>query len=168
MPPERRTIALVGYTVIRSWHTPPGVRPDGTVDADALRDWVTEARRRLAESGRTTIGDLVIGEVMAYVPPDGDGFWPAEAVRDLIEDLSSPKFEQGLDTGGFNSRGMTFRSPVDGGGQERQLVAQYRAWADRASDRWPRTGALLRQIADNYDEWAHREDDQSEHFDDGS
>ena len=35
VPPERRAIAEVGYTVIRSWHTPPGVRPDGTVDADA-------------------------------------------------------------------------------------------------------------------------------------
>ena len=38
VPPERRAIAMVGYTVIREWHTPPGVRPDGTVDADALRD----------------------------------------------------------------------------------------------------------------------------------
>jgi hypothetical protein len=167
--PERRAIAAVGYTVIREWHTPPGVRPDGTVDADALRDWVTDARRLLAESGRTTIGDLVIGEVLAYVPPDADRLWPAEPVRDLVEDLGSPKFEQGLDTGRFNSRGMTFRSPADGGAQERELAAQHREWADRVSDRWPRTGALLRQIADNYEEWARREDDQSERFgDDGS
>jgi len=169
VPPERAAIAMVGYTIIREWHTPPGVRPDGTVDADALRDWVTEARRLLAESGRTTVGDLVIGEVLAYVPPDADGLWPAEPVRDLAEDLSSPKLEEGLHTGRFNSRGITFRSPADGGDQERALAAQHRAWADRVSDRWPRTGALLRQIADHYEEWARREDDQSERFgDDGS
>ena len=88
--------------------------------------WVTEARRLLADSGRTTIGDLVIGEVLAYVPPDSDGLWPAEPVRDLIEDLRSPKFEAGLHTGKFNSRGMTSRSPADGGAQERALAAQHR------------------------------------------
>jgi hypothetical protein len=167
-PPERAAIAMIGYTVIREWHTPPGVRADGTVDADALRGWVTEARRLLAESGRAAVGDLVIGEVLVYVPPDADGLWPAEPVRDLIEDLRSPKFELGLHTGRFNSRGVTFRSLADGGAQERQLAAQHRAWADRVSDRWPRSGALLRQIADHYDEWARREDDQSERFgDDG-
>lgn len=169
VPPERRAIALVGYTVIKSWHTPPGVRRDGTADAAALRHWVTEARRLLAESGRATVGDRVIGEVLAYFPPDADGLWPAEPVRDLIEDLGAPKFEQGLDIGKFNSRGITTRNPADGGAQERALAAQHREWAGRVADRWPRTGALLRQIADSYDEWARREDDQSEHFgDDGS
>ena len=167
--PERRAIALVGFTVIREWHTPPGVRPDGTLDADALRSWVTEARRLLAETGRTTIGDLAIGEVLAYSPPDPDGLWPAEPVRDLVEDLASPRLEEGLHTGKFNSRGITFRNPADGGAQERQLAAQHRGSADRVSDRWPRTGALLRRMADHYDEWARREDGQSEGFgDDGS
>jgi hypothetical protein len=169
VPPERNALATGGYTVIHEWHTPPGVRPDGTVDAEALVDWVTEARRLLAESGRSTIGDIVIGEVLAYAASDADGLWPAETVRDLIEDLNSPKFEEGLCTGRFNSRGMTLRNPADGGAQERELAAQHRKWADHVSDRWPRTGALLRQIADHYEEWARREDDQSERFsDDGS
>ena len=106
VPPERRAIAEVGYSVVREWHTPPGVRPDGTVDADRLREWVIEARRRLADLGRSIVGDLVIGEVLAYMPPDGDGLWPAEPVRDLIEDLRSQEFETGLHTGKFNSRGI--------------------------------------------------------------
>jgi hypothetical protein len=62
--------------------------------------------------------------------------------------------------------GVITRSLVDGGTQERQLAAQYRAWADRVSDRWPRTGALLRRMAASHEEWAHREDDESEHFGD--
>ncbi len=154
--PERRAIAEIGFTVIRAWNSPPGVRPEGTVDADRLRDWVTKARALLADSGRATVGDIVIGEVMAHVPPDPDGLWPAEPVPDLIEHLHSPKFETGLYTGRFNSRGMTFRSPGDGGTQERRLAAHYRERADRVSDRWWRTGALLRRIADHYDEWARR------------
>ena len=168
VPPERSARAMLGYTVLREWHTPPGVRPDRTVDADALRNWVTEARRLLADSGRSTPGDLAIGRALAYVPPGSDGIWPAEVVRDLIRDLRSPEIEAGLHNGRFE-RGMTFRSLDDGGAQERGLAAQHRGWADRVSDRWPSTGALLRQIADHFDEWARRHDDQSEQFaDDGS
>ncbi len=65
---------------------------------------------------------------------------------------------------------MTFRSlRQTAAPRNAQLAAQHRAWADRVSDRWPRAGALLRQIADHYEEWARREDDQSERFgDEGS
>lgn len=164
VPPQRRAIAEVGFTVIRAWRTPPGMREDQTVDADHLREWITEARRLLAESGRSIVGDVAIGEVVAHVPPGADCQWPAEPVRALIEDLRSTRFETGLKTGRFNSRGMAFRSLEDGGAEERQLAAQHRTWADEVSDRWPRTGALLRQIADDYDRWANREDDQSEQF----
>jgi hypothetical protein len=166
VPPERKVVAEVGFSVIRSWHTAPGVRADGTVDVDALRAWVTEARSLLDESGRTVPGDISIGGILAYVPPDSDGLWPAESVRDLIEDLQSEHVETGLRTAKLNSRGMVWSSPTGGGVQERDLAAQFRAWAERASDGWRRTATLLRQLADHYDEWARREDDRSEDFED--
>jgi hypothetical protein len=166
VPPDRKAVAEVGFAVVRSWHTPPGVRPDGTVDGDALRAWVTEARRLLAESGRPVPGDISIGDILSYVPPDSDGLWPPEAVRDLIEDLRSEHFETGLRTGKINSRGLVTWSPTGGGVQERGLAAQLRGWAERVADGWYRTAALLRQIADHYDEWARREDDRSEDFGD--
>jgi hypothetical protein len=46
VPPEPSARAMAGFTVLREWHTPPGVCPDGTVDADTLRNWVTEASKR--------------------------------------------------------------------------------------------------------------------------
>jgi hypothetical protein len=169
VPPERRAIATVGFAVLRNWRVPPGLRPDGTIDAGQLSEWVTQARRLLADSGRSAVGDIAIGEVLAFAPADAEGLWPAEPVRDLIEGLRSPKFELGLQTGKFRGRGMVFRSLDDGGAEERQLAAQCRAWADQVSDRWPYTGALLRRMADDYDRWAHREQDQSEQFrDDGA
>jgi hypothetical protein len=164
--PQRAALAEVGFAVLRSWHTPPGVRPDGTVDAEGLRAWVTEARRLLAESGRVTPGDISIGEVLAHVPPDSDGLWPAESVRHLIEDLQSPDFETGLRTGKLNSRGLVTWSPNGGGVQECDLAVQFRAWAERAADGWHRTAALLREMAEGYEEWARREDDRSEDFGD--
>jgi hypothetical protein len=164
--PQHAALAEVGFAVLRSWHTPPGVRPDRKIDAEGLRAWVTEARRLLAESGRATPGDISIGEVLACVPPDSDGVWPAEPVRDLIEDLQSADFETGLRSGKLNSRGLVTSSPTDGGIQERDLAAQFRASAERVADGWPRTAALLRRMEASYDEQARREDDRSEDFGD--
>jgi len=36
-------------------------------------------------------------------PPGADGIWPAEAIRDFLEDLESESLEQGLEI----SRGVT-------------------------------------------------------------
>jgi hypothetical protein len=137
VPPEQSARAMVGFTVLREWSTPPGLRRDETVDGDALRAWVTEARRLLAASGRTVPGDLAIGRALAYAPADSDSVWPAEAVRDLVEELRSSEFEAGLHNGAFRSRGMVFRSLDDGGAQERALAVQHPAWADRVSDGGP-------------------------------
>jgi hypothetical protein len=106
--------------------------------------------------------------VLAYTPPGSDGLWPAEPVRDLIEDLRSPAFENGLRSGKINSRGLGWSDPADSGAAERGLSAQYRAWAERTADGWPRTAALLRQLADHHDEWAQREHERSEDFEDQS
>ena len=166
VPPGRRAAATAGWAVLRSWRTPPGLGPDGTVDAASLRTWVTEARLLAAGSGRAATGDCTIGTVLAHIPPGSDGLWPAGPVRDLIEDLQSPAFENGMRSGKLNSRGLVWASQADSGIQERGLAAQSRAWAEHVADGWPRTAALLRQLADTYDEWAQREDGRSEDFGD--
>jgi hypothetical protein len=161
---ERRAIAEAGQMLISAWRSPPGMRPDGTVDADRLREWVAEARALLADAGRTIHGDYAIGGVLAYVPPDIDGLWPAEPVRELIEDLRSQEFETSLVARKIHGHELFTWRPEDGGAQERRLAEQCREWAGRVSDQWPRTGALLRQMATHHEEWAHRGNDFSEHF----
>ena len=161
--PERRAIALAGFAAIRSWDRPPGVRPDGTIDGDQLRAWVTEARRLLAESGRLRLVDSVIGGVLAHVPADADGVWPAAPVRDLIEELESDPFDSGILSGQINSRGVVSWSPTSGGDYGRALAEQFREWSRRVADQ-PRTSALLRELAAHDEAWARREDDQSQEF----
>jgi hypothetical protein len=163
---ERRALADVGIRALKSWHMPPGLRPDGTMDADELRAWISEARRLLAESGRRVIGDQVIGEALANVPAESDGLWPPMPVRDLLEDLESADLDRGLHIGKFNSRGMVTRAVFSGGEQERALATQFRGWADRLADQWPRSAALLRGLAATYETWGRGEDDRSEDYGD--
>jgi hypothetical protein len=153
--------ALLAHELLSGWRTPPGLE-DGVIDATRLNTWVTEARRRLAEVNRSAIGDELIGQVLSGSPPGTDGAWPAEPVRDLIEQLRSDDLDSGLRVGRFNQRGVVSRDPLSGGGLERSIKARYEADAATVAARWPRTAAFLRTLAATYQRDATREDVDAE------
>ena len=159
---EQNNMARLGHDLLDSWHTPPGLTEDGYVNAQELREWVDRARRLVAEGGRGAIGDDVIGRVLSGSPSGQDGAWPVEAIRDVIENVRSRDLESGFEVGTFNSRGVVTKNPAEGGEQERQLTKRYEKHAKAVRDRWPRTAAMLRRIAERYRAEARREDDQSE------
>jgi hypothetical protein len=113
-----------------------------------LEAWITSAREGCAKIGKTIGGDIQIGTMLAPAPAAESGVWPHPAVCGLIEALRNKTIERHVGIGLYNSRGAVYRA--SGGGQERQLAAQYRAWAAAVADRWPRTASMLREIADGY------------------
>lgn len=149
------------HELLRRWHSIPGRADDGSVDGEVLRNWVVRAREEVKARGRE-VGDLLIGQVLRYAPPGADGVWPAEPVRDLIEELASEELERGLWIEIHNSRGVTSRGLTDGGGQERTIAEQYRQWAEALQSRWFRTAALLHSVAESYERDARREDADAE------
>lgn len=157
-------IATNAYRVLSHWRYPPGLTSGGTIDGDVLNGWVVTARDLLAKAKRSDIGDVHIGNVLAHSPPDKDGVWPSRAVRALLETLQNDKIEEGLRTEVHNQRGVTTRGLTEGGAQERDLVRTYREQAARLSDEWPRSAAILRDIADDYDREARRSDEDAERF----
>jgi hypothetical protein len=127
-----------------------------------LTEWVHRARAACAAIDRTGIGDEQLGEILSGSPNGPDGAWPHPSVRDLIESLANCDIERGLEVGVMNSRGVVCRDPGEGGVQERQLVERYTGFAIAVADKWPRTAAMLRRIADRYRRDAAREDTESE------
>jgi hypothetical protein len=127
-----------------------------------LAEWVLAAREQLARCNRLEIGDEKIGEVLARSPVGLDGIWPAEPVRDLIEQLESRDLEDGISLGVYNSRGMTSRAMMEGGIQERDLERRYRIWSEATANRWPRTSRVLRKIADSFSQDGRRWDDSAD------
>lgn len=150
------------FKLLNSWRICPGTNKDGTLDRDALRNWVDQARQLVLESGRGAIGDQQIGQALAESPFGSDNVRPHEHVRELIEELANAEIERGYEVRVFNNRGVTVRNPTDGGGLERALVERYRSDAERISDNSPRTAAMLRRLAENYDRHARREDASAE------
>ncbi len=150
------------YRLLESWKTIPSTQDGGELDQTALEDWVTRARELSREQGRLAIGDENIGTVLSAAPAGEDGSWPHEAVRVVIENITSNEIERGLELGVFNSRGVTSRGPFEGGDQERQLAARYNHDAESLADQYPRTASVLRRLAQTYTRMATREDIDAE------
>ena len=159
---EEQNRARSAYELLETWKSVPGLREDGSVDADALRAWVDGAREAARAAGRGVIADQRIGQALASSPEGSDGAWPDVAVRDLIDDLGSEHIERGFELGVYNGRGVVSRSLTEGGEQERQLAERYKGHADALNYGWPRTAAMLRRIADRYASDARREDVRAE------
>ncbi len=149
------------WWVLRHWDRIPGRREDGTVDGPHLTRWTRAARLEFADSGRTEIGDELIGQVLAYSPIGADEAWPAEAVREIVEATGSQALESGIHTGVVNNDGVTTRGVFDGGDLERNKAARYREWSKQVASGSPRTGRLLRRLAEGYERDARRHDDEA-------
>ena len=159
-PDERPTLttaqqqmALNAMEVLRDWPASqfaPRVDDEGKLDAASLNEWVDGTREKLAAVDRADIGDEMIGTALASSPADSNGEWPGEAVRNLLERLQSDNVERGLYIAVHNQRGVTTRSPTDGGEQERQLADSYREQS-RHYQQSPRTAAIFSRLASSYE-----------------
>jgi hypothetical protein len=158
---NERATAENAYRLLTSWHILPGSNGE-KVDADELSDWVRTARGLCRESGRLEVCDSRIGELLAYAPQEEDGSWPCVSVRDVLEEVGTDEILRGFQIGIFNKRGTYWKSPIEGGAQERALAEKYRIYAQMSEVEWPRVAASLRSVAERYEEDARREDAEVE------
>ena len=157
--PERRVaVGSAAWRLLERAARLPGRDAEGKVDADALRRWITEARRLCREHGRAAIGDQKIGEVLSKAPPEEDGSWPCRPVCDVLEAVGSRDIAAGFQTGVYNARGVVSRGLDEGGEQERALAEKYEAWAQRLAFDYPRVANILERTAKGYDREGERED----------
>ena len=138
---------------------------DGSIDAARLEGWVKEARKLAHGVGRGSVADQKIGELLSASKVDADGIWPALPVRELIELTRSRDLETGVMIGKSNRRGVTTRAVGAGGEQERKLAQRYREWSKAAAFDWPRTSAILENLAKSYDHEAKVHDHDAERLD---
>jgi hypothetical protein len=60
--PQKQNLWQASRDLLESWLGIPGKKSDGTIDADILRSWVTEAREICIANGRIGVCDSKIGE----------------------------------------------------------------------------------------------------------
>lgn len=164
-PEHARAVATQAYRLLGLWNRIPGTRDDGTIDSDVLEAWIKEARTLAKAAGREDIADSRIGNMLSASPMGVDGIWPAEPVREVIDLFRSKPMIEGFQVGKSNRRGVTTRSPRDGGELERQESTKYRTWAKGIAYDHPHTAKALASLADQYDWEARRHDEDAERLD---
>jgi hypothetical protein len=68
-----------------------------------------------------------------------------------MESIASLHIERGFHVAVINARGFHSRRMEDGGEQERELAAKYRAWSRRLSFEYPYVSGVLERIADDHE-----------------
>lgn len=156
-----RDAAGTVWSILHGCARQPGTQADGTIDHDAFRQFIKDARELCRQADRLDVCDSTIGGILAYAPPDEDGLWPFAPARDELEPLDREKMRNGFIIGTRNKRGVTSRGMWDGGEQERDLANHYRNFAEKLHLSQPNVANLLEQIARSYEQDGKREDTEA-------
>ena len=159
---KRGALAAGAYELLEHIRRIPGTGDKGQIDVHELLQWLGEARRLCTEYGRTEIGDQYLGQFLSRAPAGDDGIRPCLAVCEAIEGVGSPDMRSGFSIGIRAGRGVSTRSPGEGGAQERVLAAKYRNWASRRSPDYPYVGSILEDVAAYYEREAQWHDERAE------
>ena len=138
----------------------PGEDESGRIQVEALTNWTTAVRQLCRKHGRVEMGDQFVGQLLARAPEGSHGEWPCEAVCQAMEGMASSHLGEGFNVGVHNSRGVQTRG--EGGRQERELAARFRAMAERLHFEYPYVGGLLENIARDYEQEAAWWDSEAE------
>lgn len=158
-PDQRKALALAAHELLDQVKKIPGSDENGAIEAAVLAAWLAEVRRLCRELARAEIGDECLGQLLAKAPEDENGEWPCKAVCEAMEGIASSEIATGFQIGVYNSRGVHWRG--EGGEQERELAAKYRAWAEHLQFDYPYVGGVIEGIAASYEREARREDSEA-------
>ena len=150
-----------GYALLGALKRIPGRNKLDEVESDRLLSWISTVRQACAELGREKPGDHSIGKLLSHAPEGKDGVWPSEPVRDALERIGSEEVSRGVTMGRFNARGAHYRAR--GGGQERELAATYRRWANALQYSHPFVvSSILKHMVDTYEHEGQFHDSEDE------
>lgn len=151
--------ARVAYSLLMEFKSVPG-EDEGKIDAAAMQSWIHDVRRLAAEAKRSAIADTYIGHILAHSAPEAS-VWPSVPLSVVLEELQAPEIESGIKIERFNMRGVVTKAMYEGGRQEREIATMYRQWRE-ARREYPRTVALLDDIARSWDNDAQYEDTRAQ------
>jgi hypothetical protein len=159
-PDQVETLAKRGREFLDGLSRIPGHDDLGELQTERLAAWIKVVRQASAAVDRGDIADYCIGKLLSNAPVGGDGIWPCEAVREVMEEAHSKSMMEGASNGLYNSRGVVVRG--EGGDQERALANKYRTWANAIQYAQPFVSSeLLLQMVRTYEHQASRWDSEA-------
>jgi hypothetical protein len=159
---RRKFLAELAYHALEGWNCIPGLGADGRISQVEFDVWAEEALRMADDIGRKEVAEIHFGALLARLARKRAwDDWLPTGILDFLNRPECGGLRERFDLGVRNARGVTSRSPFDGGEQERQLAGRYRDLAARYGNSHPRVAEMLITIAEGYEWDARREDERA-------
>lgn len=153
-----RTLGMIAREILDNCRRMPGTAADGLIAAHDFMNFIDTARNLCAQADRLAVCDSKLGEILAHAPIDEDGTWPFLPAREVLDRTEPDDMRQGFIIGTYYNRGVTSRSILDGGEQERDLATYYFDLAKRVQHSHPKVATALESIGTHYERNGKRED----------
>lgn len=124
---------------------------------ETISEWIVKAQALAIVYDREGVVNSYIGKILAstYLKNDQSKF---DIVCELYENFFGERIEEGFYYRIIDSRGMTTRSPFEGGMQERDLANHYKKIADDLKFKFPKVSVVFERLVKNYEYDALNED----------
>lgn len=159
---QQRNLANIAFHALQSWGIVPGCQDDGSVDREEFVIWIEHALLRATEVDRRGVAESQLGRLLGrFARHRSWDQWLPDSVLGFLDMPENSDLLKQLDLGVHSARGVTRRSPFDGGAQERALAGEYRNLAAKYATMYPRVSAQLIVIAESYEHDARRHDEEA-------
>ncbi|MFL1465157.1 hypothetical protein [Marinobacter sp. HN1S83] len=159
---QRKALGKIAYYTLDAWNMVPGADENGNIDPETFTTWVKGALRIAADENLGRFAELHLGALLArYARHRRWEDWLPEPLLNILDSPENDGLRDKFELGIRNSRGITSRSPFDGGAQERKLAARYRTLASNYVTTHPRVAGMLLSVAESYEWDAKRHDNDA-------
>lgn len=153
--------AMQAYELFHSWEKIPGVDDSGVIDNNFLTLWIEKVRMLATTVSRLEAADMIIGQVLAQYPENGEN-WPPDEICTIIERINTNSIKNNFSAATFNKRGSSSRGPFDGGNIEREKAEYFHKLSSLQKNKFPTVSTIFENLAKGYEEDAKRNDEQAE------
>lgn len=136
------------YDIIESFTTVPGCNEE-LVSEEDFRAWISTAQAYADAINCRHAFDSCLGRLLSYAREGEDGIFPHEIVRNYFEENQSSVLIDYFVRGKITQRGAYL---VTAGVEEKKMAEDYRSSAEKLEILYPHTAAILRKLADYYDQ----------------
>ena len=154
-----RQNAQRAFYLLNQWKTIPGVGENQLLDKAVLSDWMQAVLKKSSETGHYRHACSQLGQLFSYFPEWTD---EAEKLFTLIEPIKEKAFYSGYNAGLFNKRGLTSRSPYEGGEIERDNASMFKGLYDKYHLRYPRVSKVFKSLSEQYERMALEMDERAD------
>lgn len=155
---NRIALAQLAWNFFYHYHSIPGKRPDGSIDGDFLKDYLARLQQCAEACHRAHVMPLIIGRILGNMPETEE--YPSDLMCELVEYFDNDDIDTEISCCLSNRRGMSSRSPYDGGDIERSHIATFKMYRDRALTRSPRLAKVFENEIKSYEHMAMLEDER--------